>query len=585
MVLESGILQERAERYELTEPLPPLAIPATLHDSLMARLDRLATVKTLAQLGATLGREFSYALLQALSPWDEETLQRGLHQLVEAEFLYQRGLPPHATYLFKHALIQDTAYQSLLKSTRQQYHQRIAQVLVERFPEIVETQPEPLARHYTEAGLSEQALSWWQRAGQRALERSALVEAIAHFTKGLELLDTLPDTPARARQELALRAGLGVPLSAIKGPGAPEVFDNYGRARQLCHDIGEAPEQYQVLWGSWRSHLAIAKLEAAQDLADQLVDLAQREQDSGLLLEAHHAQWTTLSRVYEPPRCWHHAEQGMALYQPERHHRHVFTISDHDAGVCCRGFGALSLWQLGHPDQALTHSRDAVALARWLSHPTSLAHALTHATWLLQLRRDLDPGLERAEEIVAVAAEQGFAQYLATAAILKGWLLTRMGQGDEGLELMRRGLGSGQAKGTGPTTAYFLYLLADAHLLLGEASPGLERLAEALDEINRVGTRAFEPEMHRVQGELLRLFPDGDGAGAEACFQKAINMAQAQNARTLELRAATSLARLWQQQGKHQDAYELLAPGYGWFTEGFDTADLQEAKVLLTELT
>ena len=213
-----------------------------------------------------------------------------------------------------------------------------------------------------------------------------------------------------------------------------------------------------------------------------------------------------------------------------------------------------------------------------------MAHALTHATWLLQLRRDLDTGLERVEEIVAVAAEQGFAQYLATAAILKGWLLTSMGQGDEGIELMCQGLGSGQAKGTGPSNAYFLYLLAEAHLQLGKARPGLERLAEALDEINRVGTRAFEPEMHRVQGELLRLFPNGDGARAEACFHKAIAMAQTQNARTLELRAATGLARLWHQQGKRAEARQLLAPIYGWFTEGFDTTDLQEAKALLEEL-
>src|SRR5438552_2503002 len=219
MVLESGLLQEREERYELTGPLPPLAIPATLHDSLMARLDRLATVKALAQLGATLGREFSYALLQAVSPWDEETLQRGLHQLVAAEFLYQQGLPPQATYLFKHALIQDAAYQSLLRSTRQQYHQRIAQVLEVRFPEICETQPELLAHHYTEAGVLAQAISYWQRAGQRAIERSAHPEAIAHLTKGLEMLATLPDTPERARQELAMQTTLGPALVATKaGP-------------------------------------------------------------------------------------------------------------------------------------------------------------------------------------------------------------------------------------------------------------------------------------------------------------------------------------------------------------------------------
>ena len=245
MVLESGLLQEREERYELTGPLPPLAIPTTLHDSLMARLDRLAAVKGLAQLGATLGREFSYELLQAVSPWDEGTLRRGLQQLVEAEFLYQRGLPPQATYLFKHALIQEAAYQSLLRSTRQQYHQRIAQVVEARFPELCETQPELLAHHYTEAGLLAQAIPYWQRAGQRALERSANLEAIEHLTRGLEVLKTLPDTPERAQQELDLQTALGPALMAPRGLAAPEVEYAYARARELCQQVGETPQLFQ----------------------------------------------------------------------------------------------------------------------------------------------------------------------------------------------------------------------------------------------------------------------------------------------------------------------------------------------------
>ena len=254
MVLESGLLQEQEDRYELTRPLPQLAIPTTLHDSLMARLDRLATVKGLAQLGATLGREFSYALLQAVSPWDEETVQRGLHQLVEAEFLYQRGVPPQATYTFKHALIQDAAYQSLLRSTRQQYHQRIAQVLAEQFPETAETQPELLAHHYTEAGLIALAVVYWQRAGKRASERSAYVEAISHLRKGLAVLQMLPDMPARLQQELALQTMLGPALIATKGYGAPEVAQAYTRARELCQQIGETPDVFPVLRGLWVFH-------------------------------------------------------------------------------------------------------------------------------------------------------------------------------------------------------------------------------------------------------------------------------------------------------------------------------------------
>ena len=299
MVLESGLLQEREERYELTGPLPPLAIPATLHDSLMARLDRLATVKGLAQLGATLGREFSYALLQAVSPWDEGTLRQGLQQLVEAEFLYQQGLPPQATYLFKHALIQDAAYQSLLRSTRQQYHQRIAQVLEVRFPEICETQPELLAHHYTEAGVLAQAIPYWQRAGLRSVERSANLEAVAHLTKGLELLATLPDTPERVQQELVMQTTLGPALLVTKGQASPEVLQAYARAREICPQAEETPQLFQVLRGLWYFYLIRVELQTARELGEQLLTLAQHIGDTALLLEAHYALGNTVNYLGE----------------------------------------------------------------------------------------------------------------------------------------------------------------------------------------------------------------------------------------------------------------------------------------------
>jgi predicted ATPase len=294
MVLESGLLQEREERYELTGPLPPLAIPATLHDSLMARLDRLATVKALAQLGATLGREFSYELLQAVSPWDEGALQRGLHQLVEAEFLYQQGLPPQATYRFKHALIQDTAYQSLLRSTRQRHHQHIAQVLEELFPETVEAQPELLAHHYTEAGLSAPAIPYWLKAGQRASARSAHVEAITHLTRGIELLETLPATPQHSQHELPLHIALGASLIATKGYAAPEVEQTYARARQLCQHLEDPYQLYPVLRGLWSYYLVHAEYHTAHALGEQLLTLAQQTQDSAMLLAAHRALGSTL---------------------------------------------------------------------------------------------------------------------------------------------------------------------------------------------------------------------------------------------------------------------------------------------------
>ena len=284
MVLESGLLREGEERYELTGPLPPLAIPATLHDSLMARLDRLATVKDVAQLGATIGRTFAYELLQAVSPLDEATLQHGLRQLVEAELVYQRGVPPQATYTFKHALIQDAAYQSLLRSTRQQYHQRLAQVLVERFSETAETQPELLAHHYTEAGLSAQAIPYWQRAGQRALQRSAYAEAIGHLTTGLEVLQTLPDTPERAQHELALHVALGGALIGTKSYSAPEVEHSFARARALCQQLGETPEFFHILYGLWHALYVGGKLQTARELAEQCLHLAQRANDPALFV-------------------------------------------------------------------------------------------------------------------------------------------------------------------------------------------------------------------------------------------------------------------------------------------------------------
>jgi class 3 adenylate cyclase/tetratricopeptide (TPR) repeat protein len=313
MVLESELLQEREERYELTGPLPPLAIPATLHDSLMARLDRLTTVKGLAQLGATLGREFSYELFQAVSLWDEETVRRGLHQLVEAEFLYQRGLAPQATYRFKHALIQDAAYQSLLRSTRQQYHQCIAQVVEARFPEHCETQPELLAHHYTEAGMLAQAIPYWQRAGQRAIERSANVEAVAHLTKGLELLATLPDTPERAQQELVMQTTLGPALMTIKGFATPEVERVYTRARALCRQVGETPQLFPVLWGLWLFYEVGGEVQTARELAEQLLSLAQRQQDPALLLSAYRAMGQTVYWQGELAQARAYLEQGIAL--------------------------------------------------------------------------------------------------------------------------------------------------------------------------------------------------------------------------------------------------------------------------------
>ena len=585
MVLESGLLQEREERYELTGPLPPLAIPTTLHDSLMARLDRLATVKGMAQLGATLGREFSYALLQAVSPWDEGTLRRGLHQLVEAEFLYQQGLPPEAKYLFKHALIQEAAYQSLLRSTRQQYHQRIAQMLETRFPETVsETQPELLAHHYTEAGLVEQAIGYWQRAGQQASERSANLEAISHFTTGIELLTTLPETPARTQQALALYIALGAALLVTKGHAAPEVEHVYTQARALCQQVGETPELVPALFGLWRFYIARPQLYMARECGETLLRLAQRAQDPALAVIAHYALGTTRFYLGALPAARPHLEEGIALYTPDQRRAPVFRIGQ-DLGVGCRATAAWTLWLLGYPEQALARIHDALTLAHELSHPFSLGVAGFCAAFVYQFCRDVPAVHEQAEATVALATEQGFSLLVAGGMILCGWALAMQGQGEAGTAQVRQGLAAWRATGAAFHGPYMCTLLADVSAHLGHTADGLQALAEAHTLVEQHEERFWEAEVCRLRGVLLLRQPGTPQAEAEAWLQRALDVARCQEAKALELRAAMSLGRLWQQQGKRQEAYDLLAPIYHWFTEGFDTADLQDARALLAELS
>ena len=583
MVLESGLLQEREERYELTGPLPPLAISATLHDSLMARLDRLATVKALAQLGATLGREFAYALLQAVSPWDEETLQRGLQQLVAAEFLYQQGLPPEATYLFKHALIQETAYQSLLRSTQQQYHQRIAQVLEARFPENCETQPGLLAHHYTEAGLTEQAIGYWQRAGQQASDRSANAEAISHLSTGIELLKTLPETPEHTQQALTLYIALGAALQLVQGMAAPEVEHAYTRARELSQQIGETPEIIPVLYGLWRFYVVRSKFHTARELGETLLRLAQQVHAPALSVIAHYALGPTWLWLGALPAARQHLEAGIARYTPDQRRAPVFRMGQ-APGVACCVHAAQTLWLLGYPEQALARLREALALAHELSHPPSRAFARCLAALVLQWRRDVPAVYEHAEAAVALSTEQGFPLWAAWGTSLRGWALAMQGYGEAGLSQLRQGITACQATGTALYVPYYWTLLADVCNHLGHTADGLQALAEAHTLMEHQEERWWEAETCRLQGVLLLRQPATPQAEAEAWLQRALDVARRQEAKSLELRAAMSLARLWQQQGKRVEAYELLAPVYSWFTEGFDTVDLKEAKALLDAL-
>src|SRR5262245_9485729 len=365
-----------------------MAIPDTLQDALMARLDQLNRAKGVAQLGAVLGREFPHDLLQAIAPQDEDTLQAGLAQLVGAELLYQRGRPPRARYIFKHALIQDAAYASLLKSTRQQVHQRIAEVLEARFPALVETQPELVAQHYTAAGCTEQAVHSWQRAGQQASERSANLEASSHFTTGIELLTTLPETPARIRQSLTLHLALGAALQIAKGHAAPEVEHAYSQARALCQQIGETPELVPILFGLWKFSLVRAQLHTARDLGDTLLRLAQQARNPALSVIAHYALGETWFCLGVLPAARQHAEEGIALYTPDQRRALAFRMGQ-DLGVACRDNVAETLWMLGYPEQALARLYEALALAHELSHPYSLAWAQWWVAFVLQLRRDV----------------------------------------------------------------------------------------------------------------------------------------------------------------------------------------------------
>ncbi len=581
MILESGLVREDAGHYVLTGPLPPLAIPSTLHDSLMARLDRLSTARELAQLGAVLGREFSYELLQAVALVDEATLQQGMSQLVDAELVYQRGLPPRSRYVFKHALIQDAAYQSLLKSTRQQYHQRIAQVLATQLPEIAETQPELVAHHYTEAGLSAQAMSYWQRAGQQAIERSANLEAINHLTKGLELLKALPETTERTQQELTLRIALGAPLMATKGYGAEEVAQCYTRAWELSRQVRESPQLFQALCGLHRFYLLRAELQPARELGGQLLSLAQRGQYPALLLEAHRTLGQTFFWLGEFPIAQVHIEQGMALYDPERRHFHAFLYG-RDPGVDCYSYASVVLWCLGYPDQALKRKNEVLTLAQELSHPFSLASAFGFAGFLHTLRREGQASQEQAEATMALATEQDFAHWLAHGMIFRGWALAE--QGEEGTAQIRQGIDAWRAAGDELARPCCLALLAEACAKEGQAEEGLSALAEALAVVHKTGERVYEAELYRLKGALLLARSTRQTAEAEACFHQALNIARHQQAKSWELRAAMSLSRLWQRLGKRAEAHQLLAEIYGWFTEGFDTADLQEAKALLAEL-
>jgi len=462
-------------------------------------------------------------------------------------------------------------------------------VLEGRFPELTATQPEVLAHHYTEAGLIAQAIPYWQQAGQRASQRSAHIEAISHLTKGLALLTTLPDTPARAQHELPLQIALGAPLQATKGIGAPELKNAYTRARELCRQVGKTPQLFRVVMGLSAFYYMQAEHQTARELAEQCLTLAQEERSPTRLMRAHSMLGQTLFDLGEFARALEHEEQSLALYNPQKHNPQV-SGDLLDRRVLCLYYAAMALWNLGYPDQALQRSQAALTLAQELAHPFSLAFALQNITVLYELHRVAQNAREWAEVLITLCTEQGFAEFLAWGTFRRGWALAAQGQGEAGIAQMQQGLAALRAVGTEVGRTGHLADLAAAHGKVGQTKEGLTLLGEALALVDKTGERASEAELYRLKGELtlqssVQGLASNIQAEAEAYFLKAIEIARQQQAKSLELRAAMSLSRLWQHQGKKEEARQMLAEIYGWFTEGFDTKDLQEAKALLEALT
>lgn len=591
MVLESAWMQEVDGNYELTRSLPQLAIPATLHDSLMARLDRLGTAKEIAQLAATLGREVDYKLLKAISRQTESLLQHEMTRLMDAQLLDRTDTSQTGViYRFRHALIQETAYQSLLKEKRERYHQQIASTLIEQFPEIAETQPELLAHHFTEAN-SERAISYWQQAGQQAIERSANLEGINHLIRGLELIKELPETAERMHQEFVLQITLGPAMVATKGYGAPEVAAIYTRAQELAQRIGETTSEelkslrFPLLFGLWLSYLVRAELDSARELGENCIALARQQQDGALMLEAHRAMGATLFYLGELGMAHAYLEAGIAQYQPQHHQSHAFLHYMAEPGMTCLCYAATTLWFLGYPERALQYSTEAQTISDELPHPFSKVVTLFFATFLYcQCHRVAGSAQAQAEMLISLSMEHGFPMWRAAGVIMRGWALSKHGQFTEGIKEICDGLEAWRSTGAAIFLPFYLGVLAEAYARAGQIAEGLKTLDDALDTTAQNDERLYEAEIYRLKGELL-LMNGNPEYDAEVCFRQAFQVANQQESKTLELRAAVSLGRLYQRQAKTSEAREILAHVYSWFTEGFDTTDLKEAQMLLKELS
>jgi class 3 adenylate cyclase/tetratricopeptide (TPR) repeat protein len=579
--LTKAVLESAAQGDNITAvlgatSLAAQSVPATLHASLMARLDRLGPApKETAQIGAVLGREFSYELIERVAHRPERELQAALRQLSDAGLLFCRGTAPHASYLFKHALVQDAAYGTLLRGRRQELHGRVAAALETHFADLVERQPELLAHHLTAAGDTERAAHQWLKAGRHATARSAYLEAIAHLERGLGLLHSLPESPDRDSCDIDLQLALAVCLLTTKGPAAAKL--PYMWAFDLAERRGSPQQRFDALYGVWQSTNMSGGSAAASPLSERLLSMTEKDGDDGLRLQAHHSAWATWAFAGDPAKTRGHTDAGRLLYDPEKHASHRFVYGGHDPGACARLLGSWAEWLLGYPAQALASIGDSLSLAERIAHPFTLSIALTFSAVLHINRREPERALSQVEAVEALAAEQRLSLTLEPG-ILRGAALVGQGAVEEAIAHIREGV----TKSTRLGRPYGLAFLAEGLARHGDRAAALAALQEGLEMARATGEHGWDAELHRLTGTVLLGENKLNEGGAS--LQQAIRIAQAQQAKSLELRAARDLARLWGEQGRRTEARDLIAPVYSWFTEGFDTADLKEAKALLDQL-
>jgi class 3 adenylate cyclase/predicted ATPase len=579
-----------AQRTVTAVPSPTLAVPASLHASLMARLDRLGSAKEVAQIGAAIGRQFSHALLAAIARAREPELQSALDRLVAAGLLFRQGVPPHASYLFKHALIQDAAYGTLLREPRRALHARIAETIERQFADIAENQPELLARHCAEAGLIEKAADLWGQAGQRSQARSALVEAVEQFKRALDQIATLAPTPTLRREQIKLQVALITPLIHVKGYAAPETKAAAEQARLLIEQaeaLGEPPEDplllFSVLYSYWVANFVAYNGVAIRELATQFLSLAEKQRATVPLMMGHRMMASSLVFTGDIAEGWAHYDQAIALYDPVEH-RPLATRFGQDIRVGILSFRSLALWVLGYPEAALADADCALHDAREIGHAATLMYALGNATIFTHLHCGSYTARAEVEELLVLADEKSALFWKALGTLTKSCLLALDGNNSDAIQMLTSGIAAYRLTGATLHVPLYLSYLARAHAELGQFDDAWRCIDEAMTAAEAAKQEVWEAEVHRTAGEIaLKVFDPGE-ARAEAYFERALAIARQQQAKSWELRAAMSLARLWREQGKKQQGRELLAPVYGWFTEGFDTRDLKEAKALLDEL-